>query len=97
MKITYGIHIQIRDECKNKVWDKKDILLLALYDQFNMQRFFDGEEGTVYFNPLLPLLKINMSCGGSVVYRSLDEIPAESTPCPCGNPDHWLIKYEENE
>ena len=85
-----GIYISNGD----KRWDNKSVLLLSLYDQFNMQKFFDGEDGKVYFNPLLPLLKINMPCGKSVVYRSLEQIPEHSVLCPCGNPNHWLIKYE---
>ena len=87
----YGIYISTNDN----VWDSKDVLLLGLYDQFSIEKFLTGTEETVYFNPLLPLLKINMPCGESVVYRSLEEIPDKSTPCPCGNPKHWLIKYKE--
>ena len=86
----YGIYIRNDSE----IWGKKDVLILGLYDQFNMQEFFDGKDGNVYFNPLMPLLKITMPCGESVVYRSLEEIPSISTLCPCGNPKHWLIKYE---
>ena len=33
--------------------------------------------------------------GGSATYKSEADIPYQSVPCPCGNPKHWLIKYEE--
>ena len=32
-------------------------------------------------------------CGGKESYKTWDDIPNESVPCPCGNPTHWLIKY----
>ena len=34
-------------------------------------------------------------CGGSADYKAKEDIPYHSVPCPCGNPDHWLIKYED--
>ena len=33
--------------------------------------------------------------GGSVDYKTGDDIPYHSVPCPCGNPKHWLIKYDK--
>ncbi len=39
------------------------------------------------------ILSIDMPCGRTVNYQTYEDIPAESTPCPCGNPKHWLIKY----
>ena len=50
----------------------------------------------VYFNPSLPLLRIRIpQCGHSVIYRSLDKIPEEDTPCSCGDPNHWFIQYRD--
>ena len=85
--------IYVRNE-PNSLSDK-DVLLLGLYDQFSFQDFMDGKEGMVYFNPLLPLVKVTLPCGHSIVYRSLSEIPEESVPCSCGNPNHWFIFYEK--
>jgi len=34
-------------------------------------------------------------CGGEASYKTWDDIPNESVPCPCGNPNHWLIRYED--
>jgi len=54
-----------------------------------------GEEGPVVFNPDLPLLSITAPCGCAVHYRSFDEIPEVDVPCPCGNPRHTMIRYED--
>ncbi|MDO8671221.1 MAG: hypothetical protein Q7O66_07290 [Dehalococcoidia bacterium] len=32
-------------------------------------------------------------CGFVGNYGTLDDVPMEDTPCPCGNPAHWLVKY----
>ncbi len=32
-----------------------------------------------------------ISCG-SMVINSIDEFPEEDVPCPCGDPNHWLVK-----
>ena len=34
------------------------------------------------------------NCGGSASYKTWDDIPDHDVPCPCGDPTHWLIKYE---
>jgi hypothetical protein len=34
-------------------------------------------------------------CGGVLDCKTIDDVPYHSVPCPCGNPKHWLIKYEE--
>ena len=33
--------------------------------------------------------------GGFADYKTISELPYQSVPCPCGNPKHWLIKYDE--
>lgn len=37
---------------------------------------------------------IHMPCGVSVRYAPLTTLPEQDAPCPCGNPNHWLIQYE---
>ena len=44
-----------------------------------------------------PLLRINTFCGETVVYQTADDVPLADTPCPCGNPDHWLIQIKGRE
>ena len=38
---------------------------------------------------------IKMPCGIVAEYKTWDDIPQKDTPCPCGNPKHWLIRFEE--
>ena len=42
-----------------------------------------------------PILVIQMPCGGRAEYKTDADIPDKSVPCPCGDPTHWLIRYEE--
>ena len=37
-------------------------------------------------------IEIRMSCGATLNYNSVDELPRESVCCSCGNPAHWFIK-----
>jgi len=34
-----------------------------------------------------------MPCGRKFKFNSEDEVPKENTRCPCGHPDHWIVKY----
>lgn len=43
--------------------------------------------------PDAPILSIDM-CGKTTKYQTYDDIPEVDVPCSCGNPNHWLIKYE---
>jgi len=40
--------------------------------------------------------RFSMECGVRVAYLSLAAVPMENTPCPCGNPMHWLVFYDPN-
>lgn len=35
-------------------------------------------------------------CGGHATYRTVNDIPLVDIPCPCGDPNHWLIKWTES-
>ncbi len=35
-----------------------------------------------------------MSCGHKVLIESMDAVLNRDTPCPCGNPNHWIVKYD---
>jgi len=37
---------------------------------------------------------VHMSCGNKFPVESPDALPDEDIPCPCGNPAHWILKYE---
>jgi len=47
-----------------------------------------------YFNDQ-PLVLGIRSCQSEVEYQTPDDVPVEDMPCPCGNPRHWLIKWQE--
>lgn len=34
-----------------------------------------------------------MPCGAMARYVAFDDLPWQSLPCQCGNPEHWLIRY----
>lgn len=44
-------------------------------------------EGRIY------LVDETMPCGHKVSFKTFKDIPATDTPCPCGDPAHWLVKY----
>ncbi|MFH1485231.1 MAG: hypothetical protein ABIH46_04095 [Chloroflexota bacterium] len=49
-------------------------------------------------SPDAPYLKLEMAeCGKVVEYWTEEEIPETSVPCPCGDPEHWMILYGEGE
>ncbi len=55
--------------------------------------FFVGQEGANYL--YVSLSGEQLGCQGcSVSYKTEADIPYRSVPCSCGNPKHWLIKYE---
>jgi hypothetical protein len=38
---------------------------------------------------------ISLSCGNSLSLKAGDVLPSEDIPCPCGDPNHWLVKFEQ--
>ena len=38
-------------------------------------------------------VEIEMPCGHVIHWESWRDIPREDTPCPCGDPSHWIVKY----
>jgi len=55
--------------------------------------FFKGQDGASYLHVALSGEQLGCS-GGSADYKTEADIPEHSVPCPCGNPKHWLIKYD---
>ena len=47
--------------------------------------------------PYGPLLQIDWPCGGHALYHTAMDVPLVDVPCQCGDPDHWLIKWEGGE
>jgi hypothetical protein len=34
------------------------------------------------------------ACDQTCTYRTPNDIPDVDVPCPCGNPAHWMIRYD---
>ena len=51
------------------------------------------------FGVPLPMVElvIQMSCGHQVTYKTKDDIPDTDVPCPCGDPTHWFIRYQDEK
>lgn len=63
-------------------------------DQWNAWHMPDCHERLTF--PLTLTLKLEdkeKPCG-ELVINSPEEFPEESVPCPCGHPNHWLLKIE---
>lgn len=40
---------------------------------------------------------IGLPCGETITCKTLEDIPLEDLPCPCGDPNHWLVRWETIE
>lgn len=40
-----------------------------------------------------PYLQITMPCGFYSVFQHREDIPYQNTPCPCGDPTHWILQF----
>ena len=40
-----------------------------------------------------PLFAIDMPYGEKAIYKTFEDIPKHDIPCPCGNKNHWLVKW----
>lgn len=45
-------------------------------------------------NASMPFLSVTMPCGYVYELRWGDTIPSTDVPCPCGNPEHWVFRFE---
>ena len=40
---------------------------------------------------------VEMPCGETITCETLEDIPTlADVPCPCGAPNHWLVKWEQD-
>ena len=88
------------------ILDPADIRMIGILQKVNVEGFPEGFDIPTPREMLLEylrenadkgvdiLLRIHMPCGRYVDYRTEDDIPHESVPCACGDPNHWFIKYE---
>ena len=58
----------------------------------------DGFHRDFLRRPLVPFpLEIDMPCGNKCTFESFAELPTADVPCPCGDPNHWIVKYDIKE
>jgi len=43
------------------------------------------------------MLVTTPECGSTMRLRDLADLPLVDRICPCGNPEHWLIKYDDSD
>ena len=48
--------------------------------------------GKTELSAFFPFAQV-MPCGEIVTIRTVDDIPTEDTKCPCGDPNHWVVKW----
>jgi hypothetical protein len=39
-------------------------------------------------------ITVTMPCGHQIEVGRIEDLPPYDVPCPCGNPQHWLVKHE---
>ena len=70
----------------------RDALIVSI-NAFVDSALFDGKEGKDYLH--IELSREELGCEGcSATYATEADVPYYSIPCTCGNPNHWLIKYD---
>ena len=68
--------------------------LIDAINQYANSSFFDGAKDKTYLH--IELSGEQLGCAGcSVDYATEADAPYHSVPCACGNPKHWLIKYDK--
>jgi len=85
---------EIGEICVIKATNKK--VLIDAINAFVDSSFFIKHSDAVYLH--VDLFGEQLGCSGcSADYKTEADVPDCSVPCTCGNPRHWLIKYEEAE
>ena len=69
--------------------------ILSFYNRHN--REIGGKPFPLLPRPVVIISARDLPCGTVFEYQSLEDIPADDTPCPCGDPTHWMIWYEQHD
>jgi hypothetical protein len=55
----------------------------------------DLAQAIAAIRPMKPLpWNVTLPCGNSFTIQDAQTIPSEDKPCPCGDPNHWMIKHQ---
>ena len=89
------LSVELGEICAIKATDRR--ILIDTINAYIGSDFFVAHPDASYLH--LELSGERLGCVGcSVDYKTEADVPEHSVPCTCGNPKHWLIKYEkENE
>lgn len=72
--------------------ERKEFIRLWVKEILELSR----RHGLDIGNPDFILLFVSLeACGGHATYRTADDFPLVDVPCPCGNPNHWLVRWSE--
>lgn len=90
--VMESTHIILGEICAIKATNRD--VLISKINQYIETFFFDGSKDKIY---------LRIELGGqqlghirySADYPTEADVPSHSVPCPCGNPNHWMIKYGE--
>ncbi len=86
-------HIKLEMVCAIKATNRE--VLIDQINKFVDSSSFMGVGDKTYLH--VELSGEQLGCEGcSADYATEADMPYHSIPCVCGNPKHWLIKYEEN-
>lgn len=80
-----------------QIWRAKGIPFDTIRDLWRKSILEEARRQGIDTESGLPFITITMPCGTEVIYQSFEDIPNEDVPCPCGNPNHWVIQYRELE
>jgi len=68
--------------------------LIDAINEYVNSSFFNGTKDKNYLHVELSVEQLGCE-GCSADYATEADVPYQSVPCTCGNPKHWLIKYDE--
>ena len=86
---------ELEEICAIKATNRK-VLIDTINAYITDTGFFTKHPDAIYLRVALTGGKIGCA-GCSADYKTEFDVPEHSVPCSCGNPKHWLIKYEENK
>ena len=89
-----GFHLQLRQStvATDKRWTRLDLLTWMDTEGYKQTREYEEwPEPKPTFYPFT----INMPCGQTITFARREDVPLVDLPCPCGNPNHWLVKWSE--
>ena len=84
-----GVLFSFRDEC-NKGYtfaEKIAMMFEVTIDELIKQGYKKNDAGLFPYELVMP-------CGVKRIYDDIYFLPVVDTPCPCGNPNHWLVRWD---